>query len=822
MTLDTTVSRASYVGTGTTGPFAFPFRIFAGSDLRVTVLSATSGLESTLAYPTGFSVTGVGGPSGSITLVQALAAGDLIVIRRAPSVTQDTSIRNQGPYFQSAIEDALDRIVMIAQAQQDELDRSFKVGETVDPTGLDMTLPDPTAGYVMTGTGLGFTMAPISSGATVLPGEGRTVATVSQYLSNNREFQLDDYVPVGVNIKTNVTDATTYLQTWSDAVIANQGRGKMRRGNYKTSAPWLLMKFAAGVYSYASFDLEGEKYPWEVDNATGVLGTRIIPTHKTTFAVGIQNGRAFRLANIVVLGQNDFSANLSTDLHEQMTNSTFVINACRDSRYSPYAGIVIDPFGTSLPADGGYPGMSAYYVASASGSSGGVFERVVARGFVANFLLSPNGTIANCSEMDFFTCWGAYGKVGFGIGQSQSRNIRWFGGNIVNHLYGFDGNTYGLQQGYAPKIFGCNMSGKFLFNVGTRWGDAQVFHGIHAESFGSIGFIGRGQAGTRQPVKFSGSEFYFGDWFGLGLFPDWHLVAYAQVEFDTCILATDSVTRPVPIRVYHLPGTSIKFRNTTFQNHQQNEFWLAPTQGFGQSTWYELQFDNSTFIDGSSRGPTPGEGPISHLSIKNQASDMDRCLAPVGAWLKFGTTGGLGDFYQIGNVEGNYSSSLGTLALTLGANGTASFTAADATIIRVGDLIYSNTAINTELYDGTVTFSVAWICLGIVTGIVGAVVTISGVPQNLANGNYALYTTYWPKFHQASTGDTHTNTTLDNVTNIASWAIGNKVKGAGIPVGTYIANIVGTTITLSKAATATAAGIRLYDADVYKLTGTAV
>lgn len=60
---------------------------------------------------------------------------------------------------------------------------------------------------------------------------------------------------------------------------------------------------------------------------------------------------------------------------------------------------------------------------------------------------------------------------------------------------------------------------------------------------------------------------------------------------------------------------------------------------------------------------------------------------------------------------------------------------------------------------------------------------------------------------KATTGDTHTNTTLDNVADVSSLAIGWKVEGAGIQAGTTISNIVGTTVTLSLAATATATGV---------------
>ena len=48
-----------------------------------------------------------------------------------------------------------------------------------------------------------------------------------------------------------------------------------------------------------------------------------------------------------------------------MSFEAFTDGKSRDSRYSPYAAIVIDPFtnleSDKLPADGGYPGLLVYY-----------------------------------------------------------------------------------------------------------------------------------------------------------------------------------------------------------------------------------------------------------------------------------------------------------------------------------------------------------------------------------------------------------------------------------------------------------------------------
>lgn len=156
MTVATTNSRISYPGSGSTGPFAFPFRILSSADLLVTKRAAT-GVETTLALTTNYTVSGVGEATGSITLTANLVVGETLVIRRAPALTQPVSIRNQGTYYPATIEDEFDRMVMQMQDQKDHINRSFRLNETYDPTPYDLTITPGTAGQVLglDGTGLG-------------------------------------------------------------------------------------------------------------------------------------------------------------------------------------------------------------------------------------------------------------------------------------------------------------------------------------------------------------------------------------------------------------------------------------------------------------------------------------------------------------------------------------------------------------------------------------------------------------------------------------------------------------------------------------------
>jgi hypothetical protein len=75
------------------------------------------------------------------------------------------------------------------------------------------------------------------------------------------------------------------------------------------------------------------------------------------------------------------------------------------------------------------------------------------------------------------------------------------------------------------------------------------------------------------------------------------------------------------------------------------------------------------------------------------------------------------------------------------------------------------------------------------------------------------------KAHQPSTGDlTNGSNQILNVTNISTWSVGDRIQASGIPFGTTITNISGTTITINNNATANG-NFSLYDA-VFKTFGT--
>ena len=146
MGLSSTTSRVAYTGNNTTDTYAYTFKVFAASDLLVT--KVIGGVESTLILNTDYTVTGVGSVSGGNIVLTGgnLATGHKLVIRRVRPLTQTTDIRNQGTYYPETHENQFDKLVMQDQQQQDEINRSVKLPESVATSAFNPTLPVGTPG----------------------------------------------------------------------------------------------------------------------------------------------------------------------------------------------------------------------------------------------------------------------------------------------------------------------------------------------------------------------------------------------------------------------------------------------------------------------------------------------------------------------------------------------------------------------------------------------------------------------------------------------------------------------------------------------------
>jgi hypothetical protein len=681
-----------------------------------------------------------------------------------------------------------------------------------------------------------FTSFPIPTVPTIISTGSVTPRSLADRFADR--LNAKDFGAVG----DGVADDTAALQAAINAAIVGK-KLFIPFGNYIISSPLLILIPSAGQ---PSCEIEGEKKGFSqlAAQGTGLTGfsttTTIKATFNNTFAIGLQGGLGCKISNLTIFGTNDYAAAWAANQGIVMNIANLKVGGPRDSRYSPYAGLCIDPFSPSVPADGGYPGLTSYY-GSVQYCSTCQFENLHIQGFVCGIALSPHGQSGNTSELTFIDCTLIFNTRNFCSEGTQSDNLNWYAGTCGGGYVDFDGQTYGQQEGNCPNIYGGNIGGsKYLLNVYAAAGHTPIICGIHMESQASLGFIGGGTGPQVAGPAFYSCELNF---IALnGQAPDHHLLTYSLTKFVGCSLVVFPSQNAPPI-----PGncTAYPFRlgyrggytDVTFDSCQLDltwfswpsaidEFALAPT-GFGVLGNAIDLFDQVKFISSKvGTGPRGNPDGICILSQNNMgnsvAQNFDKQSVIPGETFGFNqplnqlnllrTQGDLSFFnVQIGG---------GPIAVTVGANATATFTAPDPTIVRVGDLVYDYDSLNILESPFGGTMATSSFCMGIVLTVVGSTVTLAGVPQSLINGNYTLYIHWWQRIHQSSTCTTNGTTTLSAVTNIGTWLAGHRIQSPGnLPSGCYVTAVGASTLTISKAALSSTTGVKIYDALVYAITG---
>lgn len=150
MSLSSTTARVAYTGNNSTKVYSYGCRIFAETDLLVTVRLIATGAETLLVNTTDYTVDSVGKSLGNITLVNAsqawLTSGNLlstyrIVIRRVRPMTQPSSFRNQSTFYGSTHEDQFDSDAMVRMQLLDVLNRAVILPETFTNADFNPILP---------------------------------------------------------------------------------------------------------------------------------------------------------------------------------------------------------------------------------------------------------------------------------------------------------------------------------------------------------------------------------------------------------------------------------------------------------------------------------------------------------------------------------------------------------------------------------------------------------------------------------------------------------------------------------------------------------
>ncbi|MFP9099467.1 hypothetical protein ACLI09_10460 [Flavobacterium sp. RHBU_24] len=742
------------------------------------------------------------------------------------------------------------------------LDKQIEITTNLDIPAEIKFLIEPDGGFnVSAGAILTINSEIDTKSQRLVYGEGNV------YFAGNQEVWSDAFgtVPILTNFNPRVVpdspDQHPFLQKCIDSCKNTNAIMRTRAGRYCVDAPLLIMPDFDGT-EYAKDYISLTWHGTGATTDTYYRSTRIIARHigevvvdgvaqmlpqMKTFAIGIQNGRNIHLTNIQVFGYNPVSTEqpVSTTRYETMV---FVWDRVRDSRYSPYAGIVIDPF-FSLPdaehilsTEERYPGFEDYYyIPNANATSGTKFEFVAVEDFVVGFLISPSGypKWQLGSEITWMDCRVDGAKSGIASCDAQNRNLYWYAGSVGSCKYCFDSVTYGTQNGNIPRIYGVNINGNYIFNSKGQSGE-QAIHitGMHAESIGGIGWVGTQSANANNTAKIEDSRINFGDHRGS---VDFQITCYGNLELVGCTLQTEC------FRAYLNQAATLTLRNCKLTG-------LNGEPVVSSNNAYNTIIDNCFFSDTKlqsgalvSNGTTQMSkyltpsilNGVSSSDINNRAhlvngqmivsKDQDKLLianAPEFSLIPSN------NYYQITEI----------IMIPLDDDGdgiTRAIIQLDSNWVGklklYTQIMCRTTAIKYEDFTGERTFSSGRNIMGCVEAFdeVTFKATLRNVPDAFAVAvttatntgqplpSYRIAMVGWRRYHAPTTITGITGTTTITLSTPDAWQVGDRIRGTGIPEGTFIKEKIGsgasTTFTLSTAFTATT-GVSVYDAEVQEYT----
>lgn len=151
MTVSVQDARVIYVGSGTTGPFAVaknsqPIIFKDNSHIKVKKRTA-AGVETTLVSGTHYTLTG-GPTAGQVTLASNLELTEQLVIYREQPLAQEVNLATQDPFRSQNVVLQYDKIFLILQEMQDQINRSLKVSVHAG-SGVSSTIPFPEANAIL-------------------------------------------------------------------------------------------------------------------------------------------------------------------------------------------------------------------------------------------------------------------------------------------------------------------------------------------------------------------------------------------------------------------------------------------------------------------------------------------------------------------------------------------------------------------------------------------------------------------------------------------------------------------------------------------------
>jgi hypothetical protein len=539
----------------------------------------------------------------------------------------------------------------------------------------------------------------------------------------------------------------------------------------------------------------------------------ILYANFTTLPAIIYNlNRDCELRNLSIVGKNVAPYSASNPVSPNRSN--YITGGCRDSQFSPYCGIAIDPFCANTPADSGYAGFT-YGTNVGSGSHGLLIENVSIWGFVVGVMASPSIGAAQGDCVYFSNCDIHICATAVAIGQLQSKNNIFEGCNIGWCHTGIDGLSYGAGTGSPTKISHTQFGNIYqAIKLPGAYSPA-IFDACYFEAIETLGYV---SPSGFYPIVFQACEVHFKSTGGWLLNPI-VLQAGGPVIFTGCSFQ-DNDQASYAYNFINYYGIKTKFVGCYFKG--TGTAGVIPHIGYCLSAtaggFPEL---DGCYIDGGQFG-----GMITTI---NQNTSRSSSIGTFNG----GITGRYTATFQSCRVTGLQNEymyippsgyqpegGISVTSLTLNAN-TVTFSKVNAGFyFQPGDrIIWTMVA----QFGSGVKFTVPALIIP-AGGISGNNVTCNMLfdpaqydtvgNQTYAAGFVGVIPNYWAP-DQALTCTTNSSTTLTAVSPVTTivagdFLIGTGANAADIPAGCRVVSTNGAgTVVISQAATGSHAGVGL-------------
>lgn len=369
MSVTSTTNRVKFAGSGTSGPFAFPYYFDEFTDIKATITNNTTGAISNLIYPSGYTISGSisGGvypDGGNVTTTVAVASGTTLTLWRDPDHTQEVEWNST---VDPNKELSVDKLTLLVQRIFDLLGRSVGLNDGFTAS-FDPSLPTvmtPGYGLAVNGTGTGWDLVPVA---------GDDTGTVTEVgLDLPAEFA------VGGPITTTGNLAASWIDQAENLVFAGPESGAEDTPSFRPLVPADLPLEDIDVADLTS----GIASNGDVPHADGLGGVDWSPAGSGTVeSVGLVLPEIFETGAPVTT-----TGNLSATLASQPIGKVFA---------SPSAGVPgVPSFRTLARSD--LPGMVGA-TSSADGDTGVVPKPVTGQEGLflrgdASWASAPDGTV---------------------------------------------------------------------------------------------------------------------------------------------------------------------------------------------------------------------------------------------------------------------------------------------------------------------------------------------------------------------------------------------------------------------------------------------